>query len=105
MQAKEELEVVEDDDDPDEGEAKFTEREDLVRIDTCYHRFHLICLHRDWFMPRKAEKDQFGCVLEYKLPEIKKCPICRRDVEMEEIEYVKSKITEHPEVDDHGYED
>lgn len=43
----------------DEGEEesaeeieKFTEREDLVRIDTCYHRFHLICLYRDWYMKR-----------------------------------------------------
>jgi antitoxin component YwqK of YwqJK toxin-antitoxin module len=39
-----------------EGEAEenknFTERVDLVRIDKCFHRFHMICVHRDWFMPR-----------------------------------------------------
>ena len=77
------------DDDFDDDE-KFTERVDLVRIDTCYHRFHLMCLHRDWFMPRKSEKDNFGGVVEYKLPDIKRCPICRREVEEAEVEYIKN---------------
>lgn len=76
----------------------------MVRIDTCYHRFHLICLYRDWFMPRKTEQDQYGCAIEYKLPEVKKCPICRRDVDAEEIQYIKEKMQEHPEIDDHGYD-
>lgn len=36
---------------------KFTDRPDLVRVNECFHRFHLICLHRDWFMERFKEKD------------------------------------------------
>jgi len=58
----------------------FTDRCDLVRIDHCYHRFHLICVYRDWFMQRKCELDSFGCVIQYDIPAIKKCPICRREV-------------------------
>ncbi len=96
--------LLEEDDDPDDDEAKFTDREDLVRIGTCYHRFHLICLHRDWFMPRAPEQDQFGCMIQYKVPETKKCPICRRLVDQEEIQYVQAKVSAHPEVEDHGYE-
>lgn len=83
---------------------KFTERPDLVRIDVCYHRFRLMCLYRDWFMPRKSETDQFGCVLEYKLPDEKRCPICRRLVDAEEVEYIRKLAEEHPEFDDHGYD-
>lgn len=59
----------------------FTDRADLVKIDTCFHRFHLICVYRDWFMNRKSEIDSFGCVIEYSIPEIKRCAICRREVE------------------------
>jgi hypothetical protein len=55
----------------------FLERRDLVRISVCFHRFHLICLHRDWFMKRHVEKDEFGGDIEYKASEIKRCPICR----------------------------
>ena len=58
----------------------FTDRGDLVRIDGCFHRFHLLCVYRDWFMQRKSEKDEFGNVLEFELPENKKCPICRVEV-------------------------
>ena len=48
------------DDENEEELEKFTDRDDLVRIDHCFHRFHLICLHRDWFMPRATEIDSFG---------------------------------------------
>ena len=48
----------------DENEG-FTERSDLVRVETCFHRFHLICVYRDWFMERKKEQDNFGCVIEF----------------------------------------
>lgn len=35
----------------------FTDRNDLARIDNCFHRFHLICVYREWFMHRKSELD------------------------------------------------
>lgn len=68
---------------------KFTERPDLVRIDQCFHRFHLLCVHRDWFMQRNQEKDEYGCTIEYKVPDTKMCPICRRQVAVTEIEYIQ----------------
>lgn len=80
----------EEDDENEEELEKFTDRHDLVRIDHCFHRFHLICLHRDWFMPRVTEKDSFGGNVHHEIPEIKKCPICRREVQEMEIEYVKT---------------
>ena len=57
--------------------ASFTDRPDLVSLTKCFHRFHLICLHRDWFMPRKPEKDVLGYDCEFELQEEKRCPICR----------------------------
>ena len=47
----------------------FTDRPDLVRIDNCYHRFHTLCVYRDWFMQRATEKDEFGNVITFDLPE------------------------------------
>ena len=41
-------------------EARFSERPDFARIDGCFHRFHLICVYRDWFMQRHVEVDEFG---------------------------------------------
>lgn len=70
---------------------KFTDRQDLARIDNCFHRFHLICVYRDWFMQRKAELDQFGVKIEFPLPEEKKCPICRNLVSAEDLEDIKGK--------------
>jgi hypothetical protein len=72
----------------DSQDQGFTDRFDLARINECYHRFHLICVHRDWFMPRKCEKDEYGGIIEYSIPEIKKCPICRREVSEDEIKYI-----------------
>ena len=77
---------------------RFTDRHDLVRIDNCFHRFHLLCVARDWFMTRKVEKDQFGCEYEFKLPDNKKCPVCRREVAQSEIDYIKEQMKKHPEV-------
>ena len=54
-------------------------------------------------MERKKEKDRYGDIIEYSLPEVKKCPICRREVEQEEIDYIKSSFSQHPEVEDDGY--
>jgi hypothetical protein len=55
-------------------------------------------------MQRKSEKDQFGCTITYKLPSVKRCPICRREVELEEIAYVKDQLVDHPEIEDGGYQ-
>jgi hypothetical protein len=78
----------------EEGKAseddRFTDRADLVRIDECFHRFHLICVYRDWFMERFKEKDEFGCELSYKISKHKKCPICRRQVTADEMSYIKT---------------
>ena len=68
----------------EDEDQKFTERADLVRIDKCFHRFHLLCLHRYWFMARKSEKDSYGDTIDYKLPEEKRCPVCRREVDVDE---------------------
>ena len=86
----------------DEDQA-FTERIDLVRIDECFHRFHLICVYRDWFMKRVAEKDEFGGLIEFQLPEVKRCPICRREVSQDEQGLISTTAKEHPDLDDHGY--
>ena len=56
-------------------------------------------------MPRKPEKDKFGCDIKFELPEEKRCPICRREVDAAEIEYIKKMAEEHPEIEDHGYDD
>lgn len=86
------------------AEEKFTDRYDLVRVDECFHRFHLICLWRDWFMERNREKDEFGCEISYKMSKHKKCPICRRHVVQDEIDYIKTQFKKHPECDNHAYD-
>jgi len=40
-------------------------------------------------MQRKLEKDEFGCDIQYKMPSKKRCPICRRLVDKEEMDYIK----------------
>ena len=57
----------------------FTDRVDLVRIDGCFHRFRILCVYRDWFMARATETDEFGNIITYELPEVKRCPICRKE--------------------------
>jgi len=54
-------------------------------------------------MERNSEKDKYGVVINYDLPEDKKCPICRRLVDNQEVEYVMSQVDQHPEVEDGGY--
>mmetsp|Transcript_32709 Transcript_32709/g.23643 ORF Transcript_32709/g.23643 Transcript_32709/m.23643 type:complete len:123 (+) Transcript_32709:537-905(+) len=61
-------------------EETFTDRKDLVRIDGCFHRFHLLCVYRDWFMRRHVEKDKFGNNIEFELADELRCPVCRSDV-------------------------
>jgi hypothetical protein len=72
----------------DDLKAKFTERSDLARIDGCYHRFHLVCLYRDWFMKRHVEKDEHGGMITYKLEAKKRCPVCRKQVSSDDVEHV-----------------
>ena len=86
-----------------EKDQSFTDRVDLVRIDSCYHRFHLICVHRDWFMPRQSSKDSYGGVIDYQIPDEKRCPICRREVDEKEVKYIEEQKEAHPEIDDGGY--
>lgn len=82
------------------NQANFSDRVDLVRIDKCFHRFHLICCHRDWFMERAKETDSYGDVITHQIPELKRCPICRREVDETEIDYVRSQVGLHPEIED-----
>ena len=70
---------------------KFSERQDLVRVGECFHKYHLKCLYRDWFMPRKIEKDEFGCEIVYKIATDKKCPTCRRIVSQSDLDYIRSQ--------------
>lgn len=84
----------------DETQQKFSDRADLVRVDECFHRYHLKCLYRDWFMTRKIEKDEFGCEVVYKMSKNKKCPTCRRIVTQAEMAYIQEQYKKHPEVND-----
>ena len=81
-------------------EADFTDRPDLVRLYKCFHRFHLLCLYRDWFMVRHVEKDKFGGDVEYTQSEAKKCPICRQESDVDEIENIKLKYKMNPGLED-----
>ena len=54
-------------------------------------------------MTRVREKDEFGCELEYKMPKHKRCPICRRNVGKEELDYIRDQFKKHPEVDNSEY--
>lgn len=81
----------------------FSARLDLVRVDECFHRYHLVCLHRDWFMSRKIEKDEFGCEIEYKMPKYRKCPTCRRKVTQTECDYIDAQYLAHMEFEDKAY--
>ena len=44
-------------------------------------------------MDRKVEIDEFGCKLVTPLPEEKRCPICRNEVSVEDLEDIKAKYT------------
>ena len=70
----------------------FTDRVDLVRVDGCFHRFHTLCVYRDWFMDRATSVDEFGGVVTYPLPEVKRCPICRHEATEEDMEHIKTTV-------------
>ena len=77
----------------------------MVRIDNCFHRFHLICVHRDWFMTRKLETNEHGGKIEYPVAEEKRCPICRNEVSLEDLEYIRTKYeTLQTTLEDHFYD-
>lgn len=54
-------------------------------------------------MPRQSYKDSYGDITKYEIPEEKRCPICRREVDEEEVKYVIEQKSAHPEIDDGGY--
>jgi len=70
----------------------FTDRIDLVRIDNCFHRFHTLCVYRDWFMKRATDKDEFGNVISYDLPDVKRCPVCRNEATEEDIAHIRETV-------------
>ena len=76
---------------------RFTDRLDLVRIDKCFHRFRTICVYRYWFAERAKEKDEFGNIITYDLPEVKRCPVCRIEATEEDIRYIKETIENAPD--------
>ena len=88
-----------------DSDEKFTERPDLVRIDVCLHRFHALCLYRDWFMERQPSKDQYGELIQHAVPESKRCPVCRRECNQSEVDYVAKIYQSNPEIEDQGYQD
>ncbi len=51
-------------------------------------------------MPRNDKKDEYGGIISFSIPEVKKCPICRREVSQDEIKYITQQFIEHPEIDD-----
>ena len=54
-------------------------------------------------MPRVPAKDEFGDLIEYSLPELKRCPVCRRECSADEVEFLKNLVTANPAFDDKGY--
>ena len=84
--------------DEEANESKFSERPDFCRIDNCFHRFHLICLYRAWFMDRHVEIDEFGNKLITELPEEKRCPICRIEVSSDGAKAIKSQFESNDEL-------
>lgn len=91
---------VQEDHKDDDNHMRFSDRPDLCRVDECFHRYHLKCLYRDWFMTRIIEKDEFGCEIVFKMPKKKRCPTCRRQVTPTEITYIQNQYKKHPEVND-----
>ena len=75
---------------------KFTDRKDLVRVDECFHRFHLLCVYRYWYMRRHVETDEFGNKIEYKVPDEKLCPVCRRKATTEDVSYIETTFKADP---------
>ena len=43
-------------------------------------------------MDRATETDEFGNVIKFDLPEIKRCPICRKEATETDIEHIESTV-------------
>lgn len=81
----------------------FLERSDLVKINLCYHRFHLFCLCHSWFDQLEDDFDDKGNVLfEYAPPKDKLCPVCRREVSPALIRWIlrNKSLFVHSEIND-----
>ena len=50
----------------------------------CKHAYHSKCINT-WLLKEK------------------RCPICRREVDEQEVKYVSEQKSAHPEIDDGGY--
>ena len=47
-------------------------------------------------MKRHIEKDEFGGRVDYKLEDVKKCPICRKTVSDLDVSHIKKYYIENP---------
>lgn len=54
-------------------------------------------------MTRHVDKDKFGGDIEYIQSDEKKCPICRQESEIDEVENIKLKFNENPDLEDNIY--
>jgi hypothetical protein len=54
-------------------------------------------------MIRHFEKDNFGGKEIYKLDDVKRCPICRKDVSLDDVNHIRENYTKYPQLDDGAY--
>ena len=47
-------------------------------------------------MTRATETDEFGGVITYELPEVKKCPICRSDAPEHDLDHIRETVDANP---------
>lgn len=80
-----------------------TDSSHLVSLDGCFHRFHLLCVHRHWFMERQAEEDSYGLKIEYHLPSEHNCALCLHPVDSVQVSKIKASVASQPTLDDGGY--
>ena len=54
-------------------------------------------------MIRHIEKDSFGGRINYELEDVKRCPICRKEVSFDDVNHIKENYTNNPQLDDGSY--
>ena len=54
-------------------------------------------------MKRHLEKDVLGYDFQYVQGEEKRCPICRQESDIDEVENIKLKLNENPDLEDNIY--